>query len=273
MDIEVPKTFCNFSIETPIYDIDLPNKIKDKLISLDVHPEPGKVYRLNVSFEDINYYIVDFYRFPVEWKQWEIEKLEKLEKAGKIDERADIIRTGVLSQQLENICNALEPFNIDFAAAAIMGKSIDGEENRVDFDICETSPTSKWGYSKNRTKANQEESKCVPRFIIPNIDSFANNLAKVLERIAKQHEENENKKQQEKSQHTPNMKDTKEIFTALATAILKDCPNKSLSPENLSREMLVQAQIESDWPLEIRGYANSLPMERSLIPKREIDCP
>lgn len=64
---------CDFSIETRIDDIDLPNKIKDKLNSLNLLPNPEKVYVLDVSFGVAIYKDIEFYKFPVERKQWQKE--------------------------------------------------------------------------------------------------------------------------------------------------------------------------------------------------------
>ena len=52
---------CDFFLETCIYDTDLPTKIKDKLASLNVLPNPDTIYVLDVSFGVKVYSIKDFY--------------------------------------------------------------------------------------------------------------------------------------------------------------------------------------------------------------------
>ena len=44
------KYLCRCTVDTRIDDVDLPNKIMDKLSSLAVLPDSEKVYALNVSF-------------------------------------------------------------------------------------------------------------------------------------------------------------------------------------------------------------------------------
>jgi hypothetical protein len=254
-----PKYLCKFPLETRIDDIDLPNKIKDKLNSLNLRPDPEKVYNLSVYFSVEIYEDSEFYNFPVELKQYQIDKLNK--HKGKNQEMWKPSIQDILSQQLNNICDALKPFNINFSTTKITGENIIDDTNRVDFCILED--------NTKPTKRNTITSS----LIVPNIETTINNILEAFEKIKNDHEEMEHKKTQEKLQHTPNMKNVEEIFLALATAILEEHPNELTSPERLSREMVVQAQIVNDWPLEIRGSDGDSPKENCLIFNNQIDCP
>ena len=252
------KEFCNFSIEAPIYDVDLPSKIKEKLDSLDLHPNPEYVYDFSILFDVDTYLELEFYHFPVEWKQYEIENLEKIKNNPK--ERRETILDGVLRQQIHNICDALESFPVKFSTASIEGEYFNGEVNRVYISIFED-PTKK-----------REKNAHTCSLIIPDGRAMINNFIKTFEKIKKDHEKNEQKKAEEKAQHIPEMKSVEEIFLALATAILEDRPDKSTTPERLSREMILQGKIENDWPLEIRGYKTDAK-EKRVLDMGEIDCP
>ena len=245
MDCKNKKHLCNFSIETRIDDIELPNKIKEKLYELDLHTNPEKDYSLTVHFDPAIYKESEFYNFPVERKQ----------------QKGSPTVQDILSQQLNNICNALEPFNIKFRHTSIVGENFIYDINQVNFCILESD-------------AEQKASKlgrC--SLIVPNMMSTINRVEELFKKIEKEEAEKECKKIQEMSQHTPNMKSVDEIFLALATAILEDSPNKLTSPGKLSREMILQAQIKNDWPLEIRGSDNVFAKENCVIDVDQIDCP
>lgn len=245
--------FYNFSIETRIDDIDLPNKIKDKINSLGLHPNPEKAYSFNVYFSVEIYADSEFYNFPVEKKK-NVNKRKKNAEDTKKD-----IMYDVLTQQLYNICDALKPLNFNFYSSSITGDELNKDINLVSFYIFE---------DNDKEKA----SKMNAHVISPNIQATIDRFIETFEKITKNREKEEQLKIQEKSQHTPNMKSTKEIFTTLAAAILKDHPNKSLSPEKLAREMILEAQIVCDWPLEIRGYTNSSNKPQTII-EEQFDCP
>ena len=258
MDCEKRNCLCEFSIETRIDDIDLPNKIKKKINSLDLHIDPEKAYKVSAYFDIEIYNDSLFYTFPVEWKPHELKKLEKIKNNKQETEKT--ILYGVLGQQIHSICKVLEPFNINFHNADIVGYNI-GDINRVDFCI-----------SEDNTEPKESKIKLCT-VVVPSLMAAFKNMEKALEIFEKEKAKEEFKKAQEKSQHTPNMKCVDEIFISLATAILEDRPDKSTSPEKLSREMILQAQIKNDWPLEIRGSVNAVAKENCVIDVGQIDCP
>ena len=241
------KCFCNFPIETRIDDVDLPNKIKEKLNMLDLHANPERAYSLAIYFDPAIYGDSKFYNFPVEQKH---------------QQKGTPTVQDILSQQLNNICHAIAQFNINFQHTEIVGANFICDINRVDFCIIED------------TAPEQKEKKVLScSRIVPNMMSTLNRVEEVLKKFEKEHAEKEYKKTQEKSQHTSNMKSVDEIFIALATAILEDSSNKLTSPEKLSREMILQAQIKNDWPLEIRGSVNGFAKENCVVDVAQIDCP
>ena len=130
------KYLCLFTVDARIDDVDLPNKIMDKLNSLAVLPDPEKNYALNVSFGVVVYEDERFYGFPVERRQWQIDKLEDLKQKGDVKQLNHTIMGEVLAQQLHNICDALAPLNISYHSATIAGEDFE-EINRVVFEIYE----------------------------------------------------------------------------------------------------------------------------------------
>ena len=223
------KCFCNFSIETPIYDVDLSNKIKNKLNSLDLQFSPEKGYRLTVDFSVENYNEPDFYKFPVEWQQWKREELEK----HKNNERkiSELIMYELLSQQGHSIRTFLKSLDHHFYTVTVAGVDDFDDVNRVDITIYEED------YSPS--KSQQNTICCIT---IPNVTSTYDNISRAIERIMKNREENKKREMKEEPPHTPNLEGVEDSFLALATAVLKDCPNESLTPEKLSREMMENAK-------------------------------
>ena len=161
----------------------------------------------------------------------------------------------------DNICDTLKPFPINFATASIAGNHLIGDINQVYISI-----------SEDVTK-KRDKKALTCSLIIPDREAMIQNFVKAFEDIMKRREKEEQKKIAEKAQHTPDIKSGEEVFLALATAILEDRPDKSTTPERLSREMILQGQIVDDWPLEIRGYFKCDAKEKCIMDMRQMDCP
>lgn len=266
------KYLCRCTVDTRIDDVDLPNKIIDKLNSLAVLPDPEMNYALNVSFGIVVYEDEWFYDFPVERRQWQIDKLEDLKQKGDVKQLKHTIMGEVLAQQLHNICDALAPLNINYHSATIAGEDFE-ELNRVDFDIYEDTSAAREGFSASQKKGKRKETKMVSHSVIPHRPSLSKHIAEVLAKMILEDMQKKSEKEIEMSLHTPNLVGAGKLFTALATAILEDQPNEVASPESLSYELINQAQIKDDWPLEIAGTPGVHVEENKLNPDNQIDCP
>ena len=266
------KYLCRFTVDTRIYDIDLPNKIMDKFNSLAILPDPDKVYALNVSFGVAIYEDAWFYDFPVERRQWQVDKLEELKQKGDVKQVKHTIMNEVLAQQLHNICAALEPLNINYHSATIAGEDFE-DINRVDFDIYEDTSAAPEGLTARQKKGKQKETKMVSHSIVPHRPSLSKHIAEVLAQMILEDIQKMSQKEFEKSLHTPNTVRADKVFIALATAILEDQPQENASPESLSIELLRQAKITDDWPLDITGTQGVLVEENGLNLDSQIDCP
>ena len=271
LNYEIPKRkyLCNFSIATNIYDTELSNKIKEKFCSLELSPNPDASYVIEISFDLKIYGDIQFYKFPVERNQVQLERLKQQTPK----EKAHTIIGDVLSQQAHTICKNLPTTNIPYHSVIIAGES-KNDLNRVDFCIYEdmfaTSPDEETTSKKSKRKG----TIYVTYSIIPDREYIVKTGAKVLAEQILRRAEDECKKSLEKSAHTPNMVSADKIFMALATAILEEnCGNGNSSPELLSYEMIANARLKNDWPLEILGDGGSVPKESAVYIDTQIDCP
>ena len=262
------KYLCDFSLETCIYDVDLPTQIKDKLASLNVLPTPDMVYVLDVSFDVKVYHIKEFYKFPVERKQWQIDELEKQSPK----RQTETMIHQVLAQQLNNICKELSPLNIQYETAIIAGEEFDNL-NRVDFCIYESEFIQKESPKDGKKKTRRKETTLISHSIIPHRPYIAQKAAEFFaEQMVKRIEE-EYKRSLDRAAHIPNLIKADKVFTALATAIMDEFPDTNSSAVTLAYELSIQAKIKNDWPFEIIGQTGYYPKENTIGLNDEIDCP
>ena len=92
----------------------------------------------------------------------------------------------------------------------------------------------------------------VSHSVVPHRPSLSKHIAEVLAKMILEDMQKKSEKEIEMSLHTPNLAGAGKLFTALATAILEDQPNEVATPESLSYELINQAQIKDDWPLNCR---------------------
>lgn len=259
---------CEFSLETRIDDVSLPGRIAERLAALELRPAPEKSYVVDVSFSAAIYQDAAFYQFPVERKPWQIDRLQ----AQKPKEQALTILDDVISQQLHNICAALAPFGIPYRFAAIAGEDWP-ELNRVDFCIYENTLSTSAPADGSAKKSRRKPTAVVAYSIIPHRPSTAKRAAELLIKQAIQKAREEQQKELEKSAHTPNLIPAERLFTALAAAILSEQPSEYASPDSLGYELLSQAQLKNDWPLQLVGTCGVFSKENPLTLDNPIDCP
>ena len=268
---EIPKRkyLCNFSIATNIYDTELSNKIKEKFCSLELSPNPDASYVIEISFDLKIYSDIQFYKFPVERNQAQLERLKQQTP----QEKAHTIIGEVLSQQAHTICKELPTKDVPYRSVIIAGES-KNDLNRVDFCIYEDMFAPPKTEETTSKKSKRKETIYVTYSIVPDRAYIAEKGAKVLAEQILRRAEEEYRKSLEKSAHTPNMVSADKIFTALATAILEEKrENKHSSPELLAYEMVAKAHLKSDWPLEIVGNDSFIPEKSPINVDTKIDCP
>lgn len=257
------KYLCNFSIPTTIYDKELPEKIKEKLSAMDLPIDQSKIYSMNVSFDKKVYGDKDFYIFPVERKDWQIEQLKNQSP----QDQMNTVISDVLSQQLDNICRGIEQFHIPFRSTSIIGEDFD-HAARVDVAIYEDGEEP-FGTSKKNSK---KQKTLVARCIIPDHPWMINKFAQLMAERVLQEMREERRKEIQKIGHVPNLISAEKLFTALGTEILQE-ENETLSLDALVNRMISHSYIQNDWPLIIRGDQYMNFGEKTLTPDENIDCP
>lgn len=262
------KYLCRFSLDTRIDDIKLANIIKSKLESLHIQPDPDTIYSVDVSFSSKIYNDREFFKYPVEFKPVEIERLKKQSKQSQME----AIIGRVLSQQLDSICNELVPFHISCKYVSISGTDFD-EIRRVDFCIFEDTKATQDRHSEKDKKHKHNLTEMVVRSIIPDRPAMEKRAAEVLAKIVLEHMRTESIKEWEKENHTPNLVQADKVFLALASAILKVQSDQRFTPEALSKDLLSQAELKNDWPLEIVGDSRIFHPEKQIKADDLIDCP
>lgn len=263
------KKLCTVVVDTFIHDIELPAKIKEKLQELNLSIDPEKIYSVDVSFDMGAYSDPTFYKFSVERPQWAEEKFEKLDK----EEKRKQTIYDVLSAQLDKICKELSSLNLKYKNAYIIGENFE-KVKHVELEIKERSSAKpKENEASNSKKTKKGEKILVSHSIIPDRPYTLNSAAEMFAELFLRQQREENIKKIEKSRHTPNMISAEKIFKTLADAIIDEFPDKYSSPEMLVGELLKQARLKNDWPLEIAYDGGVEANDNSIEKDSEIDCP
>ncbi len=256
------KTFCSFTIDTHIYDVELCSKVNDKMKSLKLTPDVDKIYEINIYFDKSVYGQKEFYLFPIERKDWQIEELKTLSGT----EKRHTILNQVLSAQLQNICDEIAKFNVVYRNIRIIGDDFGGK-NQVKIEINEDDETRQ----SEELELSTRKSKKSPTFrtmalVVPDYSYSKEQMAKVFAEMFIQYKQEEFRK----SLHTPNLIDTEKVFNALANALIMEFPDKYISAEKIVKELLSQASLKKDWPLEIVSKDGKYGAQNDL--GNELDC-
>ena len=197
-----------------------------------------------------------------------MEKIKYDEKSTK-----ETILHGVLSNQVDKIRDVLMSLNINFNFVAVVGVRA-GDVNQVDISVEETGISNSLESSKGKKRAEQETTKSIGSIVCPDIQASYERLNDILWKIEQQREKEEKPSRiPDKSQHTPNMKSAEELFAAIASAVLEELPDASSSVEKLAHELISQAYLVDEWPLQIIGDVNTIPKENYLTRDSQVDCP
>ena len=260
------KKLCSFTVSACIYDLDLASKVNDKIQILNLSPKIDMIYRVKVSFNKKDYYNAEFYKFPVERKQWQIEKLEKFDE----NEKRQTIINEVLSAQLQNVCKELKKFNITYRKISMIGDDF-GNLRQVKIEITEDTATKQ----REEIELGSKKSKTKPLFrtiatIIPDQPYINDRAAEVIADLYIKKFNADKLKELEKSKHTPNLISTERFFNTIANAIITEFTDKYVSSELLAKRLLSQAILKNDWPLEIVSKEGTSSKQSEL--ENEIDC-
>lgn len=212
--------------------------------------------------------IKSFYKFPVDLKPVEIERLKKQNKHN----RTEAIIGHILSQQLDSICKELAAFHLPYRNASISGEDFN-EIHRVEFCIYEDSTATEAFRSEKKQKHRRNPTEMTVHSIMPDRPAMEKQAVELLAKTVLEQIRTEAFKEWERENHSPNPMRADQLFLSLADAILKVQPNEKTTPESLSNELLSQAELKNDWPLEIVGTDKMLPPEKQIKADDLIDCP
>lgn len=127
---------CKFSFKSSIYDTNLPEMIRNRLISANVRPNPNKFYLIDISFSVTSYKQKAFYEFPIE------RRLKRIgQRKQSAQESAETHINEVLTWQLKNICRELSNAGIRYRYATMAGEDFK-DARRVVFRIYEDANTT-----------------------------------------------------------------------------------------------------------------------------------
>lgn len=241
-------------IDAEIYDLELASKIAKAFSGEMPEIKPHTWYGLDIVFDRSVYQVHAFYQYPLSKKSLHPRGQEpKTEQ-----DKATQIIYDVLSEQLDNVTGALEARGYKFGHVAIIGDNLEGNDIKV--TLYEEGPID-IGKGKH-----QRPKTCS---IMPDRPYVTEYGAKVMAKFILEQIRKESLRDIAKQQHAPNFVIADTLFAAIAREAV---PGDSSAAMDLKDKLLVQAYIESNWPLKMRRRTQKDGAEH-ITPDTEIDCP
>lgn len=240
------KELAKFTVDTEIYDCELPHKIYSELKENIPQIDSDLYYKLDITFDKKVYSKVEFYQYPLE------ERVETNSKS-KQDTQNELIQS-ILSEQLNKIVTGIESLGIEIGSAGIIGEQL--AEPGIIVSLYEG---DKKDYTKSGKPVKHFKSLAImpdrPALMKKAIPIFAEFIAELMkkEQLAKLN----------KANHTPNIIKAQSVFNALSKAL------KSRQAD----ELLSQAAIESDFPLKIKKGTKTEIQNNPIHKDTDLDCP
>lgn len=114
----------DFSIQAEIYDVELTQKIVEKIKAYMPELEENTILGLDIVFDMSVYQKVEFYQYP-------LSKERKGPQPRREEEKAKEFIYDVLSEQLQKTIKALEEIGLSFGFTAIIGDEEIGKNVQV----------------------------------------------------------------------------------------------------------------------------------------------
>lgn len=247
-----------FSVDTVIYDPDLPAKVAKALSDNMVEVSPEQYFDMDIVFDRHVYRNTAFYSFPLTKESPQPKGHRPKSKEEQLKQRM----YDILSEQLDRVKQALSGLNVKFASTAIIGDECDSHTVIITLY-----------YHEENEKQKDTKKKKQPVFstnsIMPDRPALAERIAKFMTEyfIDKMYEDNI--KEYRKSQHTPNFVPAEKVFDVIARTICAD--NLGAIPE-IKQRIYRTANITEDWPLRIESKTPAT-IENPVKPDTDIDCP
>jgi hypothetical protein len=254
------KKILQFTIESKIYDPNLPQKIKEKIVAKLPKINPEIYYAIDVVFDKSVYSEAEFYNFKLEKPPFSRQG----RNAESDQEKRRNLMTAILSQQLEKVFNEIKSLDFDMDGAAIIGDNLDNPLC-VEFHLYKSA-------NKEFDKKGKLKNHIMAHSIMPDRPYINEKFVKEFAKYVHEQMTKDAIKQAELEKHTPNMIESKKLFRAIAKAKLAESQdNDKTTITKLTDELHSQATVKSDWPLEIiRG--TKAECQENPVPSK-IDCP
>lgn len=254
------KLVRQFTLDTEIYDVELPQKVLSVLQAEPLETDPRFYYSMSVVFDKAVYQTLEFFQFPLEKMPPSPPK-----RRGRTTEQDQLRErlSAILSQQLSMVSSAVEEIGINLSNRTIIGDDLE-QPHQVNLEFYEEKEkeNDKKGRLKQGTTVNS---------IMPDRPFIMKKAAELIVKMAMEKATEAARKEQEQASHTPHMVPAMELFTAVAKAILLD--HRKKTDEDviaLADQLRLHAEIKSDWPLEIAFVKKP---EKPMTEDFEIDCP
>lgn len=241
----------DFSIPTEIYDLELPQKILEKVRADMPELEENMILGLDIVFDMSVYQKEEFYQYPLTMDH-------KGPQPRREEEKAKQFIYDVLSEQLHKTIKALEEIGFSFDLTGIIGDEEIGKKVEVTLYKQEPMPVPK-GKRKANFKVNT---------ITPDRPFIQKQLAKALvDHFWKEFKEGR-LLEIEKKLHKENWVTADRLFSAIA----EELHDESEEAAAAKTKMISDALLESDFPLAMRSRTKEDTAER-MTGETKIDCP
>lgn len=254
------KLVRQFTLDTEIYDVELPQKALAVLQAEPLETDPRFYYGMSIIFDKAVYQTREFFQYPLEKMPPSPPK-----RRGKTTEQDQLRErlSAILSQQLSMVSSAVRNTGIDLSGGAIIGDDLE-QSHQVTLEFYEEK--EKEYDKKGRLKPGPTVSS-----IMPDRPFIMKKAADLIVKMAMEKATEAARKEHEQASHIPHMVPAGQLFTAAAKAILLDRRKKTDEEVAvLADQLRLHAEIKSDWPLEI---AFAKKPEKTMAEDFEIDCP
>ena len=254
------KLVRQFTLDTEIYDVELPQKVLEVLRTDPLETDPRFDYGMDILFDKAVYQTREFFQYPLgELPPSPPNPRGKRTEQAQLRERL----SAILSRQLSNVSSAVQGAGIDLSNRSVIGDDL-GQSHQVTLEFYEEG--EKEYDKKGRLKQGPTVSS-----IMPDRPFIMKKAANLIVNMAMEKAKEDAKREQARTSHTPHMVPAGELFTAAAKAVLLDRRRKTEEEVTaLAGQLRLHAEIQSDWPLEIvsaKKPANPISADC------EIDCP
>lgn len=197
-----------FTLETEIFNVNLPERVAKALTSEGFVPEPELYYDVDIVFDKKVYSKAEFYQYPIPEKKMPKENTRRYSEQDRIK---DIIYA-VLSSQLDATRKAIEDLGFLIGSATIIG---DEHSTGVTVILYE-------GKKPEPVKGRRAPTHFHVNSIMPDRPFIQEQAAKLLAEMVLQKIREDGLKETMRKAHTPNWISADRVFTAVSVACIPD---------------------------------------------------